>query len=128
MSSSEPVDPQRIRALCGEDDTFAIELIGMLVKEADPIEAKLIESVRYYAVREANELAHALKSMASSIGAVDLQDAATRLEAASGRTRTPTSSVLEAEVGAISHALECVRTVQRVWWARAGAHTRIFAA
>jgi HPt (histidine-containing phosphotransfer) domain-containing protein len=127
-NTAGPVDQQRIRAVCGDDDTLAIELIGMLVKEAEPIVAALIERVRCYEVGETNELAHALKGIAGSVGAVDLQHAATRLEAASGRKCTPTSSVLEAEVGAISRALECIRILQRSWWASAAGHTGIFAA
>jgi HPt (histidine-containing phosphotransfer) domain-containing protein len=127
MTSPGPVDQQRIRAVCGDDDAFAIELIGMFVKEAEPIVAALIDRVRCYEVREANQLAKALKGIAGSIGAVDLRDAATRLEAASGRACTPISSVLDAEMGAVSRALECVRAVRRSWWARSADHIGIFA-
>lgn len=86
--------------------------------------AKLTELVCYYDVRGVNQLAYALTSVGGNVGAVELADAALRLEAASAPTCTPTSSILEAEMRSVSRALECVRLVRRSWWARAIDHAQ----
>jgi len=110
-----------VAVVCGDDDSLRIELIGKFIAEAEPMVAMLSEFVCYYEVRAVNQLAYTLATLAANAGTVDLQGAASRLEAASAPTctRTPTSIILEAELTAVSHALERLRVVRRSWWTRA---------
>jgi HPt (histidine-containing phosphotransfer) domain-containing protein len=126
VSDLGPVDPERMRAICGQNESLAIELIGLLVDEATPIVSALGEHVRSYRVNQVNELAHALKGIAGTVGALELRDAAMRLEAASDRRRTPASNALDIELTAISHALEHIRIMQRCWQARAAENAANF--
>jgi HPt (histidine-containing phosphotransfer) domain-containing protein len=124
--TSGPVDHERMRAICGRDDSLAIELIGLLVDESAPIVLALGDHVRSYRVKQVHELAHALTGIAGNVGAWELRDAALRLETASGLRRTPASNALAHDLTAISHALEHIRITQRCWKARAAENTAIF--
>jgi HPt (histidine-containing phosphotransfer) domain-containing protein len=109
----------RLAVVCEDDESLRIELIGKFLADAEPMVAKLTELVGYYEVRAVNQLAQALTSLAGNAGAVELRDAALRLEAASAQTCTPTSSILKAEMSSILRTLECIRSVRRSWWSRA---------
>jgi hypothetical protein len=124
-STLRPVENSRIPVISAGDSSLKIELIGKVIAEAEPMAAKLAEYVRYYEVRAANQLAYRLARLAENAGALDLHDAALRLEIASAPTScTPTSMTLEADMAAISRALERLRLVRRSWWARAIRHAQ----
>lgn len=126
MTARAPVDRTRIDAVCRGDESLAIELIGMLVDEAAPIVAALDVHVQSNDITQVNELAHALKGIAGNVGAFELRDAATRLEAASAAGQTPAPHALAAEIPALASALARVRITHRSWEARAASNVGIF--
>lgn len=119
MSERAPVDRKRIDVVCEDNDSLAIELIGMLVDEVGPILLALNDHVECYNITQAHELAHALQGIAGNVGAFDLRDAALRLETVSALKQTPASHTLDVEMTAVSHAFERLRITQRTWRSRA---------
>jgi HPt (histidine-containing phosphotransfer) domain-containing protein len=127
MNDRTSVNRQRIEAVCGSDDSLAIELLGMLVDEATPIAFALGEHARGKEAVPLQELAHSLKGIAGNVGAFELRDAATRLETVSAEDTT-SEAVLAAAIAAITDALDGVRITHRFWEARAASHIGIFSA
>lgn len=120
------IDRERIDSICRGDDALAIDLIAMLVDEAEPIVTSLDECLKSYDMLQANQLAHALKGIAGNVGAFELRDAATRLETVSGKNQAPTSIALDAEMIAIARAFDRVRATHSAWKIRSAGNAGIF--
>jgi HPt (histidine-containing phosphotransfer) domain-containing protein len=120
------VDRTRIEAVCGGDESLAVELIGMLVEDAGPIVDALGASVQSNDVAQVNELAHSLKGIAANVGAAELRDAAERLQSASAPGAAPARSALAAELAATAAALDRVRCTLHSWETRLAASAGIF--
>jgi HPt (histidine-containing phosphotransfer) domain-containing protein len=126
MSDVASVDRERIDAVCGGSEEIAIELLGMLVDEAEPIIAALNECVRCNDVLQTNELSHALKGISGNVGAYELRDAAMSLETVSEKIQAPASHLGDIQLAAIVRAFERVCDTHRSWQARAARNAGIF--
>jgi HPt (histidine-containing phosphotransfer) domain-containing protein len=126
MSDLVIVDRARIDEVCRGNDSLAIELIGMLLDEAEPIVAALRDRAASNDVPAVNELAHALKGMAQNVGALELRDAALRLESASAKGQAPAPNALAVEIPALATALVRIRLTHGSWEARTAGKVGVF--
>jgi two-component system sensor histidine kinase/response regulator len=76
------LDDARLRAVSGGDEALELELVDMLIEEAEPLVADLQTQAERHDREGARESSHSLKGIAGNIGAVALRDAAAELDAA----------------------------------------------
>jgi HPt (histidine-containing phosphotransfer) domain-containing protein len=126
LSECVAIDRVRMDSLSAGDDALAIDLVRMLLEEASPIVVTIATHVRDRNLPEVNALAHALKGIAGSVGALELCDAALHLEGTSAAKQTAAPAKLAAESALVSIALEHIRATLQCWQSRAAAHTGIF--
>jgi two-component system sensor histidine kinase/response regulator len=118
------IDRNRMQAICNGDESLAIELITMLVDEAEPLIRSLQAQQPGANASVAHELAHSLKGIAGNVGASALRDVAARLETSTARGAP--QMMLSAMVSEAATALDGVRVTLKAWEACAAGQAGIF--
>jgi HPt (histidine-containing phosphotransfer) domain-containing protein len=112
--SAPVLDSERLRAVSGGDASIELELVDMLLEEAEPLIAELCQLGEQPERSAAHELSHSLKGIAGNVGAIELRDAAAALDAALS-DETHGSGGIDGFLQTIVAALWHIRAARAAW-------------
>jgi HPt (histidine-containing phosphotransfer) domain-containing protein len=122
----ETIDVERLRSMCGGNAALAVELIGDLIADGEPLLAQIDAHAAKRARSELLDAAHALKGIAANIGAARLRAAAAELEQIAGPESGNDWDAVTRAIDVTRGELAAVRTAHGGWVAAPDVAGRVF--